>query len=175
MQAAVGLAFLAGGWWVHRNDSHQRVHWMETAGTIVDRDIWRQRDLGKKDFLQPDTYTVTYAPVVEFTVNQRKLRFKGSYDSTPPSLGNQVVVRYDPAAPESSARVVDPFEGLTPWAMAALGLYAAGPALWSMARDRATIESNDGASPARGIVPGAADSRSTHCGFSATTRTKRAF
>ncbi len=64
---------------------------------------------------------ITYAPVIEFMLNGDRTRFTGTYESYRPSNGNRVVIRYNPNKPTTTARVVDPLEGWTAWAMFGMG------------------------------------------------------
>jgi hypothetical protein len=47
-----------------------------------------------------------FAPVIEFRVNGAPVRFTGAVENFRQSNGNVVAVRYDPAQPSASARVV---------------------------------------------------------------------
>ena len=59
-----------------------------------------------------------------------RYRALGEYKSFKESLGNVVVISYDPASPAASARGVDPLEGLTPLAMFGIGGFAVLYSLW---------------------------------------------
>jgi len=110
-----GLLFIAGGFWVRHQEARERVTMLETQGTVVDSVKRRDHDNSTgKD-------TDAYAPVIEFQVNGSPTRFTGSWTSYQQSKGSQEVVRYDPKAPAATARVVDALEGLTPWAVFAMG------------------------------------------------------
>ncbi|MFN6465990.1 MAG: DUF3592 domain-containing protein [Nostoc sp. DedVER02] len=129
---AIGLLFIAGGFWVRNIVIHESATLNETQGTVVDS-ITRT-DRSDKNNQQKETY----APVIEFLVNGKPTRFTGNYESYRSSNGHVVVVRYDPKQPISSARVVNPLEGLVPWGMFGMGglavVYSLGallPVRWS--------------------------------------------
>lgn len=114
MGLVLSLLFIAGGIWVWRIDRHQQQTLKETQGQVVDSVSRRERDSDNRE-------KITYAPVIEFEANGQPTRFTGKYQSYRPSTGNSVVVRYDSDQPDHQPRVVDPLEGLTPWAMVVLG------------------------------------------------------
>ena len=111
----MGLLFIAGGVWAHNNEAYQRATLIQTEGIVVDRVSRRERDYNN------DGYKETYAPVVEFLVKGDRVRFTGNYDSSRPSNGNSVIVRYDPNQPVTTAKIVHPFQSLTAWGMFGMG------------------------------------------------------
>jgi hypothetical protein len=128
----LGVLFMAGGFWVRQIDMHERATLNEAQGTVVDSISRRERN--NTSSLEK----ITYAPVIEFMVNGDRTRFTGRYQSYRSSNGHVVVIRYDPKQPATTARVVDPLEGLAPWGMFGLGglavvfsLSALLPVRWS--------------------------------------------
>lgn len=119
LSAAIGLVLgllcLAGGLWVRRIEAHQQATLQETQGTVVDSVSRRERDSDRNQD------RITYAPVIEFWVDDQPIRFTGKYDSYRLSNGNSAIVRYRPDQPQTTARTVDPLEGLTAWAMFGMG------------------------------------------------------
>ncbi|GEM_PF-1532652 len=111
----LGLLFIAGGVWVRHIETHERATLTETQGTVVDS--VKRRERSTTDNQEKDTY----APVIEFLDNGDRTRFTGKYVSYRSSNGHNVVVRYDPAQPTTTARVVEPLEGLTAWGMFGMG------------------------------------------------------
>ena len=111
----IGVLFVAGGFWVRSIEATDRATLKETQGTVVDSVRRRERDTSTNQERE------TYAPVIEFLVDGQPIRFTGKYESYRSSKGNGVVVRYDPKQPTSTARVVDPLEGLTAWGMFGVG------------------------------------------------------
>ncbi len=111
----MGLLFIAGGFGLRQSDLHEQTTLKEAQGVVVDRVSRRERDQTNNQ------EKVTYAPVIEFLVNGERTRFTGKYESYRSSPGNKVVVRYAPNRPLPTARVVDPLEGPTAWAMLGLG------------------------------------------------------
>lgn len=109
----LSLLFIAGGFWVRRIQIHESKTLRETQGTVVDTASRRERNSTEEK--------TTYAPVIEFTANGKQTRFTGHYESYRLSNGRTVVVRYNADQPETSARVVDPMEGLTSWGMFIMG------------------------------------------------------
>ncbi|MEA5603267.1 DUF3592 domain-containing protein [Nostoc sp. UHCC 0252] len=129
---AIGLLFIAGGFWVRNIAVREGTTLNETQGTVVDS-ISRRDRTGTNNQQKE-----TYAPVIEFLVNGKPTRFTGNYESYRSSNGHIVVVRYDPKQPINSARVVNPLEGLVPWGMFGMGglavVYSLGallPIRWS--------------------------------------------
>lgn len=123
----LGVLFMVGGFWVRHIDAQQRATLNETQGTIVDS--VRRRDRNASNNQEKETY----APVIEFLANGKRTRFTGKYESYRSSQGRVVVVRYDPNQPTTTARVVEPLEGLTAWGMVGVGgiavVYSAGALL----------------------------------------------
>ena len=113
----LGLLFLGGGCLVKYLDDNEQATLQETQGAIVETLSRRERDKNNQE-------KITYAPVVEFSVQGEKKRFTGWYGSDRPSQGKSVVVRYDPKNPTGKARIVPPLEWLTPWAMFGMGGFA---------------------------------------------------
>lgn len=109
--------YLGGGHWVQQRIAYERANFRETQGMIVDNAKWRSRDSDNKE-------RITYAPVVEFQANGQTLQFQGLSQSYPSSTQKSVIVRYDPQQP-THASIVEPLENLTPWAMYAIGGFAA--------------------------------------------------
>lgn len=126
----LGLLLFGFGFWARQDIAHEQATMIETQGTVVDSVSRRERtDNGTKE---------TYAPVIEFVVKNERLRFTGFYESYRLSNGRAVEVRYDPKDPIDSARIVEPLEGLAPWAAfgmagatALSGLGALVPIRWS--------------------------------------------
>lgn len=111
----VGVLFMAGGFWVRQIDTHQRATLSETQGIVVNDVSRRER------YQTTHSERETYAPVIEFLANGEPIRFTGNYQPYRLSKGHVVLVRYDPSQPESTARVVEPLEGLTAWGMFGVG------------------------------------------------------
>ncbi|RCJ21973.1 hypothetical protein A6770_04915 [Nostoc minutum NIES-26] len=112
---AIGLLFIGGGFWVRNIVAHERTTLNETRGTVVDSISRRERNSTNNQ------QTETYAPVIEFLANGERTRFTGNYESYRSSNGHMVVIRYDPKQPITTARVVNPLEGLVCWAMFGIG------------------------------------------------------
>lgn len=112
---SIGLLFIVGGFWVRNIVAHEGATLNETRGTVVDS--ISRRDRSNTNNQQKETY----APVIEFLANGERTRFAGNYESYRSSNGQMVVVRYDPKQPISTARVVNPLEGLVPWGMFGMG------------------------------------------------------
>jgi hypothetical protein len=111
----VGVLFVVGAVWLRNVEARERVTLHETSGTVVDS--LKHREHNNTTGKDSDSYE----PVIEFQVNGVPTRFTGSRESYQQSNGNQVVVRYDPGSPATTARVVDAFEGLVPWTMFGMG------------------------------------------------------
>lgn len=111
----LGLLFIGGGAWVRQMNRYEQATLTETQGTVVDIVKRRDRDSSSNQDKE------TYAPVIEFQVNDQPIRFTGRYESYRSSNGHPVVVRYNPDQPALTAREVDPFEGLTAWGMFGMG------------------------------------------------------
>lgn len=109
----IGLVLIGSGFVVQKQVAYEREALTETQGTVVDI-IRRERD-------SQDKQTETYAPVIEFVANGERTRFTGSYGSSRLINGKILTVRYDPKQPGSSARVVNPFEGLVSWIVFGMG------------------------------------------------------
>lgn len=112
---AIGLLFIAGGFWVYNIVVHEGATLNKTQGTVVDSISRRDRSNTKNQQKE------TYAPVIEFLANGKRTRFTGNYESYRSSNGHVVVVRYDPKQPISTSRVVNPLEGLVSWGMFCMG------------------------------------------------------
>jgi hypothetical protein len=111
----VGLIFIAIGFWLLQREEHEARTLAESTGHVVDSIKGSRHDnTTKKD-------TVTWAPVIEFTVDGGAVRFTGSPDTVHESDGNVVAVRYDPASPQATAQVVGALDGLIPWTAFAMG------------------------------------------------------
>lgn len=109
----LGLAFIAGGLWVRAIEAREQARLVETTGTVVDAvSRWKTDSRGTR---------MIYAPVVEFHVTGDPARFTGTYQDFRLSNGQTLIVRYDPDDPADTARVVDPLESLTAWAMFVMG------------------------------------------------------
>ncbi|PZR06055.1 MAG: hypothetical protein DI536_31015 [Archangium gephyra] len=120
MVAGVVLLSVAG--WLHHRDTVERAHWVEVRGTIVE--VTRERD-GEN-----------WAPVVEFEANGERLRSTGMYSSSKPATGGPLFVRYDPAAPASSAQVLGALDGLVLPSVVLLGFIALVGGLVGAVRSR---------------------------------------
>ncbi|MCM1984009.1 DUF3592 domain-containing protein [Lyngbya confervoides] len=107
----IGSSLMGVGLWAQGLEAHQREHWVETSGQIVDSVRYYDRQENE----------TTYAPVIQFEINGDPARFTGSYQRYRLSEGKQVVVRYDPNDPVETARIVDSFDGIAPWAGFGLG------------------------------------------------------
>ncbi|MDZ8065290.1 MAG: DUF3592 domain-containing protein [Nostoc sp. DedQUE08] len=135
---AIGLLFIGGGFWVRNIIAHEGATLNETRGTVVDSISRRDRSsTNNNDNEQKETY----APVIEFLANGKRTRFTGNYESYRSSNGQTVVIRYNPQQPISTARVVNPLEGLVPWGMFGMGglavvfsVSALLPVRWSSGR-----------------------------------------
>ncbi|MBL1177273.1 DUF3592 domain-containing protein [Pantanalinema sp. GBBB05] len=112
---AIGLLLMVGGLWVQQIHQREQVTLKEVQGTVVDTISRRERDATTHQ------EKITYAPVIEFPVTNDRTRFTGKYESYRVSNGKPVVVRYNPQQPATTAQVVDPLEGWTPWAMVGIG------------------------------------------------------
>jgi hypothetical protein len=111
----VGLLLVLGGVWMRNVEARERVTLRETQGTVVASVKGREHNNSTgKD-------TDSYAPVIAFQADGAAIRFTGSRESFKQSDGNKVIVRFDPANPAATARVVDSSEGLVPWSLFALG------------------------------------------------------
>ena len=110
----LGIALLGAGFWVRAREAGELATLTETTGTVVDTVKSRVRDSNGKD-------RDGFAPVIEFQANGGPVRFTGSVESFQQSKGNVVAIRYDPAQPSASARVVGGLDGLVPWAVFVLG------------------------------------------------------
>lgn len=112
----VGLIFIGIGFWLLQREEHEARTLAESTGHIVDSIKGNRHDNAtKKD-------TVTWAPVIEFTVDGgAPVRFTGSPDTVHESNGNPVAVRYDPSSPQATAQVVGALDGLIPWTAFAMG------------------------------------------------------
>ena len=105
-----GVVLLSAAAWVHQKDEVEAAQWVEVRGRIVD--AVRERDGDQ------------WAPVVEFEANGQRFRETGSYSSSRPSTGSELFVRYDPEAPEKSARILGPFDALVAPVVFVMGLAA---------------------------------------------------
>jgi len=126
-----GLILAGIGWYIYRREQHERSHLKEVKGVIVDS-VKRRKDKTSTDY--------EYAPVIEFKNNGDPVRFsRASYESYTRSVGTEVIVRYDPQAPQTTAYMLDPWNGLLIWlpfAMAALVFAGGFNALWQLVRSR---------------------------------------
>ncbi|MFN6486158.1 MULTISPECIES: DUF3592 domain-containing protein [unclassified Nostoc] len=111
----IGLLFIGGGFWVRNIIAREGATLNETRGTVIDSISRRESNSTNNEQKE------TYAPVIEFLANGERTRFTGYYESYRSSNGQIVVVRYDPKQPISTARVVNPLEGLVPWGMFGMG------------------------------------------------------
>lgn len=123
----LGIGFLAGGLWVRSGAAEDRLTKMETQGRVVENATIKQHDY------EHNKDEIVYAPVIEFQAGSKPVRFRGKQQSYRASEGNTVVVLYDPGNP-AAARVVDPLEGLTQWAMFGMGGFAILATVWPLAR-----------------------------------------
>ncbi len=125
----LGIAMIAGGALVSRLKSREQATLIVTPGTVVDNE--------RRSELNSDRKPVTkFVPVIEFMVNGDARRFTGDPVSFESAKGNLVVVRYDPALPAQSARVVEPLEDVTPIAMYGIGGFVIISALVAWVRKR---------------------------------------
>ncbi|MFN6480675.1 DUF3592 domain-containing protein [Nostoc sp. DedQUE07] len=113
---AIGLLFIGGGFWVRNIIAREGATLNETRGTVVDSISRRDRSSTNNNEQKE-----TYAPVIEFLANGKRTRFTGNYESYRSSNGQTVVIRYNLQQPISTARVVNPLEGLVPWGMFGMG------------------------------------------------------
>lgn len=111
----LGLLLIGAGVWARSLQRHEQATLVETQGTVVDSVSRQERDSSD------NSQRTTYAPVIEFQVRDKPLRFVGQYESYRISKGKQVVVRYDSDQPTTTARVVDPLAGLATWALFGMG------------------------------------------------------
>ncbi|MEJ1930599.1 DUF3592 domain-containing protein [Nostoc sp. NIES-2111] len=109
-----GLLMLGLSFWADKKTAHERATLTETQGRVVETLHRRERDIKDKE-------KDTYAPVIEFQVKGDSVRFTGYYDTTRTAKGNIVTVRYDPKQPTTTARKVEPLEGLGIWGAYAMG------------------------------------------------------
>lgn len=130
----IGVVFIACGFWVRNQVAHEQATLSKTQGTVVDSVRRLERDSQERQ-------KETYAPVIEFHVLGDPVRFTSHYESYRSANGNIVVVRYDPKQPATTARVVNPFEGLVSWVAFGMGglsivssLGALLPVRWSLGR-----------------------------------------
>uniref|UniRef100_B8HT31 DUF3592 domain-containing protein n=1 Tax=Cyanothece sp. (strain PCC 7425 / ATCC 29141) TaxID=395961 RepID=B8HT31_CYAP4 len=125
-----GLLFAGGGWYVHHKEQYERSHFKEVKGLIVDS-VRRRKD---------NSLDYEYAPVIEFRHNGDPIRFNPiPHESYVRSTGTEVVVRYDPQTPQTTAYLLDPWHGLLIWlpfVMAGLAFSGGLHALWKLLRSR---------------------------------------
>ncbi len=107
----VGVIFVAMGFWLRDREAKELATMTEVKGVVVESTERRDRD--KKVDL--------YAPIVEFEVNGVKHRVTGREETSQQAEGNVAVVRFDPAAPDQTARIIGSLEGLVPASVLALG------------------------------------------------------
>ena len=112
----IGLLLIGGGFWVRNIIAHEGATLNETRGTVVDSISRRDRTSTNNNEQKE-----TYAPVIEFLANSKRTCFIGNYESYRSSNGHMVVIRYNPKQPISTARVVNPLEGLVTWGMFCMG------------------------------------------------------
>lgn len=124
-----GLIFTGCGCYAQTKEQYERSHWQEVKGTIVDS-VKRHKENTLTDY--------EYAPVIEFTHRGKPIRFQRTpYESYARSTGTEVLVRYDPQAPQATAYLLDPWNGLLVWLpfiMAGLVFGGGLHALWKLAR-----------------------------------------
>jgi hypothetical protein len=111
-----GLGFIIGGVIVNRLEAREIATLREVQGTVVGSETRRETD--------PDDRNKTrevFAPVIEVRDADRVFRFTGASSTSRLADGLTRVVRYDPARPTASARMVDPLEGLTAYGMWGMG------------------------------------------------------
>lgn len=105
-----GVVLLGASAWVAQRDSDERAHWTEQRVKVIELTRFRSED--------------QWAPIIEFEANGRHIRHTGSYSSSRLGEGSEVTIRFDPAAPESTVRILQPFEEFVVPATLALGLGA---------------------------------------------------
>ncbi len=93
-----GLVLLSVTAWVHRRNEFERAHWVEQQAKVVQEARFRDEE--------------QWAPVVEFEANGAHVRHTGSYDTARFIVGSEVTIRFDPAAPEATVRVLKRYETL---------------------------------------------------------------
>lgn len=127
---AIGVLLVGAGFAAREYEARERATLTETTGTVVDTVKSRVRDSEGKD-------RDGFAPVIEFQVNGAPVRFTGAVENFRQSNGNVVAIRYDPAQPSASARVVGGLQELAPWAVFLLGGFSLLGGLRGLIRSRA--------------------------------------
>lgn len=125
----IGVTLVGAGFLARAYEARERATLTETTGTIVDTVKGRVRDSNGKD-------RDGFAPVIEFQVNGAPVRFTGAVENFRQSNGNAVAIRYDPAQPAASARVVGGLQELAPWAVFILGGFSLLSGLRGLIRSR---------------------------------------
>ncbi len=106
----VGLAFIAAGIYIYADMYNFGKGVSTTEGTIVGlQNQEGTRWKGRKTYK-----TVTYRPVVEFTVGARKYKFLADVASDLYKVNQRVRVNYDPKNPSKSPRLAGKVELLWP-------------------------------------------------------------
>ncbi|HEY9727261.1 MAG TPA: DUF3592 domain-containing protein [Chroococcales cyanobacterium] len=126
-----GLILAGAGWYVHKKEQYEHSHFKQVKGTIV----------GSVQHRKQNTLTdYEYAPVIEFMDNGKKIQFNRiPYESFARSTGTEVIVRYDPQFPQTSAYILDPWNDLLVWlpfVMAGLAFIGGLHALLKLLRAR---------------------------------------
>ena len=106
----VGLVFIAGGIYIYADmfNFGKGVH--TTKGTIVG--LQEEQIMGRKNQIRHKT--VTYRPVVEFTVGARQYKFLATVASDSYKVDQKVKVNYDPKDPSRAPRLAGKKELLWP-------------------------------------------------------------
>lgn len=105
-----GVVLLGACAWVAQRDAFEREHWTEQRVKVVGVTRLRNED--------------EWAPIVEFDANGTHVQHTGSYSTSKASVGSEVFIRFDPADPEKTVRVLQPLEALVVPATFGLGLAA---------------------------------------------------
>lgn len=122
--------FLAGAaWYAHNKEQYEQSQLKEVKGTIVDF-VKRRKDKSLTDY--------EYAPVIEFANNSEIVRFNHiPHESYARSTGTEVLVRYNPQDPQTTAYMLDPWHDLLIWlpfVIAGLVFIGGFHALWKLVR-----------------------------------------
>lgn len=124
MGLALGVSIAGLGLWMLALEARERAATVETRGMIVATAARTEPDPDRAGWNR-----TVYAPVIEFPLPQTASlaggygRFNGRFEPYRASEGKAVVVRYQPASPWQTARVVEPLEDLG--SLGAIGLGAA--------------------------------------------------
>jgi len=106
----VGLVFIAAGIYMYADMYNFGKGVSETEGTIVGlQNVEGTRRKGRKTYK-----TVTYRPVVEFTVGARQHKFFADVASDLYKVNQRVRVNYDPKNPSKSPRLAGKVELIWP-------------------------------------------------------------